>query len=270
MPGYFETLGIPLLQGRGFHTADGPKAARVAIINETAARRFWPGEDPLGRRLRLDEDDPWMTVIGIAKDGKYRTLGESSRPFVYSNNLQSYSSFMTLVVATDGSEQAMLEQVRRELDAIDPNVPIFNLSTMSSHLSVILFPARLGAALLAAFGLLGLLLAGIGLYGVVAASVARRTREVGIRMSLGAKRSDVLKLMVREGMTLTGIGLALGLGLALLASQVLRGMLYGIGAHDPVTYCAVALVLGTIALLANLVPAGRATQVQPVVALKRD
>lgn len=270
MPGYFETMGIPLLRGRGFQTADGPKAARVAIINETAARRFWPGEDPLGKRLRLDEDDSWMTVIGVAKDGKYRTLGESARPFVYSNNLQEYSSFMTLVVATDGSEQAMLEQVRRELDAIDPNVPIFNLSTMSKHLSVILFPARLGAALLAAFGLLGLLLAGIGLYGVVAASVARRTREVGIRMSLGAKRSDVLKLMVREGMTLTGIGLALGLGLALIASQVLRGMLYGIGAHDPVTYGAVALVLGTIALLANLVPAGRATQVQPVVALKRD
>jgi putative ABC transport system permease protein len=211
-----------------------------------------------------------MTVIGVARDGKYRTLGEAPRAFVYTNNLQQYSSFMTLVVATDGNEQAMLEQVRRELDALDPNLPVFDIATLSEHLSIMLFPARLGAALLAAFGALGLILAGIGLYGVVASSVARRTREVGIRRSLGARRSDVLALVVREGMVLTGIGLAIGLGLALLASQVMSGLLYGIGTHDPVTYVTVAVVLGGIAFLANLVPAGRATQVQPVVALKYE
>lgn len=269
VPGYFETLGIPLLAGRDFAATDGPAAARVAIINQTAARQFWPGEDAVGKRLRLGEGE-WMTVVGVAKDGKYRTLGEEPRPFVYPNSLQQYSAFMTLVVATDGNEQVMLDQVRRQLDALDPNVPIFNISTMSKHLSIMLFPARLGAALLAAFGTLGLLLAGIGLYGVVAASVARRTREVGIRMSLGARRSDVLALVVREGMVLTGIGLAIGLGLALLGAQLLRGLLYGIGTHDPVTFVAVAVVLGGIAFLANLVPAGRATQVEPVVALKYE
>lgn len=270
MPGYFATMGIPLLAGRDFAAGDGPGAPKVAIVNQTAARQFWPGEDPLGKRLRFGEKADWMTVVGVAKDGKYRTLGESQRPFVYPNSHQQYSGFMTLVVATDGSEQAMLEQVRRQIDALDPNVPIFNMSTLSKHLSIMLFPARLGAALLAAFGTLGLLLAGIGLYGVVAASVARRTREVGIRMSLGARRSDVLALVVREGMTLTGIGLAIGLGLALLAAQLLRGLLYGIGTYDPVTYVAVAVVLGGIALCANLVPAGRAVQVEPVVALKYE
>lgn len=270
VPGYFATLGIPLVAGRDFTAADRPGAQRVAIVNETAARRFWPGESPLGKRLRFGEKGEWQTVVGVAKDGKYRTLGEAPRAFVYPNNLQDYSAFRTLVVATDGDEQAMLEQVRRELDALDPNLPIFDIATLSEHLSIMLFPARLGAALLAAFGALGLVLAGIGLYGVVAASVARRTREVGIRMSLGAKRWDVLALVVREGMTLTGIGLAIGLGLALLASQALGGLLYGIGTHDPVTYVTVAAVLGGIALCANLIPAGRATQVEPVVALKYE
>jgi predicted permease len=270
MSGYFETMGIPIVAGRDFASSDAPGAAKVAVINQTAARQFWPGEDPLGKRLRFGETGEWMTVIGVARDGKYRTLGETQRSFIYPNSRQMYSGFMTLVVATDGSEQAMMEQVRRQLDALDPSVPVFSMSTLSKHLSIMLFPARLGAALLAAFGLLGLVLAGIGLYGVVAASVARRTREVGIRMSLGARRSDVLTLMVREGMTLAGIGLAIGLGLALLGSQLLRGMLYGIGTYDPATYIAVALVLGSIALCANLVPAGRATQVEPVVALKYD
>ena len=269
MSGYFATMGIPILAGRDFAATDGPGAAKVAVINQTAARQLWPGEDAIGKRLRFGEQD-WMTVIGVVKDGKYRTLGESPRPFIYPNSQQQYSGFMALIVATDGSEQAMLEQVRRQIDALDPSVPIFNIATFSEHLSIMLFPARLGAALLAAFGLLGLVLAGIGLYGVVASSVARRTREVGIRMSLGARRSDVLALVIREGMTLTGIGLAIGLGLALLASQLLRGMLYGIGNYDPVTYVTVAAVLGGIALCANLVPAGRATQVEPVVALKYE
>ncbi|HYU34632.1 MAG TPA: FtsX-like permease family protein, partial [Thermoanaerobaculia bacterium] len=270
VPGYFETLGIPVLAGRDFAAGDSPGTTEVVIANQAAARQLWPGEDPIGKRLRFGDDGAWMTVVGVAKDGKYRTLGEVPRPFLYTDTRQRYSSFMTLIVATDGDERAMLEQVRRELDALDPNLPIFDLTTLSKHLSIMLFPARIGAALLAAFGTLGLLLAGIGLYGVVAASVARRTREVGIRMSLGARRSDVLALVVREGMTLTGIGLAIGLGLALVASQLLRGLLYGIGAHDPVTYVAVAAALGGIALCANLIPAGRATQVEPVVALKYE
>lgn len=269
-PGYLETMGIQLVAGRDFTAADDVSAPRVVLVNETAARQLWPGENALGKRLRFGEESPWMTVVGVVRDGKYRTLGESSRPFLYPCSQQLYTPYMTLVVATDGDEEAMLQQVRRELDALDPNVPIFKMGTLSEHLSIMLFPARMGAALLAAFGALGLLLASIGLYGVVASSVARRTREVGIRMSLGAKRSDVLALMVREGMTLTATGLAIGLGLAALASQLLQGLLYGIGTRDPITFLTVALVLGAIALLANLVPAGRAMRVEPTVALRYD
>jgi predicted permease len=269
-PGYLDTMGIQLVAGRDFTASDDASAPRVALVNETAARQFWPGEDPLGKRVRFGEESPWMTIVGVVRDGKYRTLGESPRPFLYPNSQQLYTPFMALVVATDGDEQAMLQQIRRELDVLDPNVPIFKMGTMSEHLSIMLFPARMGAALLAAFGALGLLLASIGLYGVVASSVARRTREVGIRMSLGAKRSDVLALMVREGMTLTATGLAIGLGLAALASQLLQGLLYGIGTRDPITFLTVAVVLGVIALLANLVPAGRAMRVEPTVALRYD
>ena len=268
-PGYFETMGIPIVRGREFGEQDAPGTPRVLIVNETAARRFWPGQDPIGRRLRFGDDEAWGTVVGVAKDGKYRTLGEEPRPFIYDSVNQDYSSFATLVVASDGDERTLLAAVRRELNEIDPSLPIFSLKTMSEHLSIMLFPARMGAALLAAFGGLGLLLASIGLYGVVASSVARRTREVGVRMALGARREDVLKLVIREGMLLTGVGLLAGLVLAFAASRLLSSLLYGITPADPATYVAVALVLTLVAFLANLLPAMRATEVDPVVALRQ-
>ncbi|HEV7874277.1 MAG TPA: ABC transporter permease [Enterovirga sp.] len=267
-PGYFATLGIPILRGRAFGEQDAPGTPRVVIVNETGARRFWPGQDPIGRRLRFNDEEPWGTVVGVARDGKYRSLGEEPRSFIYHSTIQDYSSFATLVVASDGNERALLTAVRRELNEIDPGLPIFSLKTMSEHLSIMLFPARMGAALLAAFGGLGLLLASIGLYGVVASSVARRTREVGIRMALGARREDVLGLVVREGMILTSFGLLVGLALAFAASRLMSSLLYGITPADPVTYAAVALVLALVAFLANLLPARRATQVDPVVALR--
>jgi predicted permease len=270
-PGYFEVMGIPVRQGRAFDAHDGAGATPVAVVNETAAKRFWPGESPLDKHLRFGgAKAPWLTVVGVARDGKYRTLGEEPRPFVYTAIDQDSSFGRTLVVASDGDEKAMLLQVRHEIDALDPNVPIFDIKTMSEHLSVMLFLARMGAVLLAAFGGLGLILASMGLYGVVAASVSRRTREIGIRMAIGAQRGDVLRLVVREGMALTGLGLTIGLGLSLLASRILRGLLYGIAPSDPLTFLAVALVLATIALGANLIPARRATEVDPLVALRYE
>src|SRR6185369_9710028 len=215
-PGYFETLGVSLLAGRTFTEHDGPDAPKVVIVNETAAKRFWPGEAALGKHLRFGKDAPWLTVVGVARDGKYRTLGEDPRPFAYTAVEQDKSFGRTLVVAGDGDEKVLLGEVRRAIDATDPNVPIFDIKTMSEHLSIMLFLARMGAILLAAFGGLGLILASMGLYGVVAASVARRTREIGIRMAIGAQRGDVLRLVVREGMVLTGTGLGIGIGLALL------------------------------------------------------
>jgi predicted permease len=270
-PGYFATLGVPVVQGRAFDERDGPSAAPVAMVNETAAKRFWPGEPVVGKRLRFfGEDKAWRTVVGVARDGKYRTLGEEPRSFVYTSTEQGNTLERVLVVAGDGDEKALLGQVRREIDALDPNAPIFATGTMSEHLSVILFPARMGAVLLAAFGALGLILASVGLYGVVAASVARRTREIGIRMAIGAGRGAVLRRVVKEGMILTGLGLAAGLALSLAALRVLRGLLYGIAPDDPVTFLAVAVVLSLVALGANLVPAARAAEVDPLVALRSD
>ena len=268
-PGYFETLGVPLLRGRDFSASDHSDAPPVVVINETMASRFWPGEDPLGKHLRFDQDEPWARVIGVVKTAKYRTLGEDPRPFIYNSHLQNYSSMMTLVAAGD-DEVATLAAMRRELETLDPQVPIFDQRLMSEHLDLALYPARLAAGLLAAFGVLGLLLACVGLYGVVAYSVSRRTREVGIRMAIGASARDVVSLVVREGMVLVAVGLILGLTLALGMARLLSSMLYGIAPHDPLTFGVVGFVLALAALAANLLPARRATHVDPVVALRND
>lgn len=269
-PGYFETMGIELPWGRAFSESDVEGAPPVVIVNEEAARRFWPGEDPLGQRLRFDFSGDFAEVIGVTRTGKYRTLGEDPRPFVYQPFLQQYSSEMSLVVASDLPEGEILGLLRRELKALDPALPIFDLRSMSEHLAFMLFPARMGAVLLVAFGLLGLVLASVGLYGVVAYSVARRTREVGVRLALGARRQDVLRLVVREGMVLVAVGLALGLGLALFASKALERWLFGVGTSDPVTFVAVPVLLAGVAFLANLIPARRATRIDPMVALRYE
>jgi predicted permease len=266
-PGYFEVLGVDLLQGRDFTTADGPEAPPVAILNDTAARRYFPGESPIGKRVRFGDDDPWMEVVGVARTGKYRTLGEDPRPFVYVSHLQDYSSFMTLVAAA-ADESAALGQIRGEIDRLASGVPIFDQKPMSEHLDVMLFPARLGATLLLAFGVLGLVLAAVGLYGVVAYAVSKRTREVGVRMAVGAGRGDVIRLVVREGMTLVAVGLAAGLAAALFGSRALKSLLYGVTATDPWTFAGVAALLAAVALAANLVPARRATRIDPVAALR--
>lgn len=269
-PGYFKTLGVDLLRGRDFATTDNAEAPPVVVVNDTAARQYFPGEDPLGKRLRFDEDNPWMEVVGVTRTGKYRSLGEDPRPFVYSSHLQNYSSMLTLVAASAGDERAVLQQIRQEIDDLASGVPIFEQKVFSEHLDVMLFPARMGATLLAAFGVLGLVLASVGLYGVVAYSVSRRTREVGIRMAIGAGQKDVVRLVVKEGMALVAVGLVVGISAALAGSQVMKSLLYGISATDPVTFAGVAVVLCVVALLANLMPAQRATRIDPVVALRYE
>ena len=281
-PGYFETMGIELVQGRDFAVSDGAEAPPVVILNETAARRHFPGENPIGKRVRYSEESPWQEVVGVARDGKYRTLGEDPRPFLYASHLQDYNSMLTLVATSpadgrvspphspQGDEYALLSQIREEIDSLASDVPIFDQKPMSEHLDVMLFPARMGATLLAAFGVLGLVLASVGLYGVVAYSVSRRTREVGIRMAIGARSQDVVRLVVKEGMALVSVGLIAGTGLALAGSHLLKSLLYGIGTSDPVTFAGVAVALVLVALSANLVPARQATKIDPVTALRYD
>ncbi len=274
-PGYFATLGIALPWGRDFTPADEAGTPRVAIVNEEAARRFWPGQSPLGKHLRFAAVDgeaagPWMEVVGVAATGKVRTLGEKPRPFVYRPYTQDYVNLLTLVVASPGDERSLIAALRETVESLAPGVPFFDLRTVPEHLAITLFPARMGAGLLAAFGLLGLVLASVGLYGVVAYAVSRRTREMGLRLALGAGRGQVLGLVVREGMSLVLVGIGLGMVGALALGRLLAGWLFGISPGDPLTFTVVPLLLAAVAAAANLVPARRATRIDPSVALRGD
>lgn len=269
-PNYFETMGIGIPWGRGFSIADGEESRPVVVVNETMATAFWPGEDPLGKRLRFEKGGAWYEVVGVTQNGKYRSLGEEPRPYVYRAFYQESPSYATVVVAADGDEAATLNNVRKEMDALDPDLPIYDQRTMSEHLSIMIFPAMMGAGLLLAFGALGLVLASVGIYGVVAYSVSRRTREVGIRVALGARPHDVVGLVVREGMTPVFAGLVLGTLLAWIAGGFLESYLYSLSPWDPVTLIVVLLVLSAVSFLANLIPAQRAIRVDPVTALRNE
>jgi putative ABC transport system permease protein len=243
----------------------------VVIINETLAARLWPGEDSVGRRISLNgARGPYSEVVGIAKDGKYSTLGESARPFVYQQALQNYSGKMTLVARTAAEPTAMVDALRNEVRALEPNLPTADIGTLAEQVRLSLLPARVTAGLLGVFGLLALVLATVGIYGVVSYSVANRTHEIGIRTALGAQSKDILKLVLREGMVMVAIGVALGLGVAFAATRVISSFLYGVSATDPITFLGVSVLLATVALAACFVPARRAAKVDPTVALRYE
>jgi hypothetical protein len=255
---------------------------RDAQVSEAFAARFFPGVDPIGHTIRfatgLNRDpkgdetstriEP-MTVIGVARDTKVRTLGEDPRPYFYRPWRQTDES-MALVLRTSGDPAPLVETVRRTALSVDADLPILSLNTMQQHLSLMLTPPRLAAAMLGIFGAFAVLLASMGLYAVVAFSVAQRTKEVGIRIALGATRAQVVGLVVREGMALIAIGIALGLVLAAVLSQPLGAYLYGLDRFDPVTFTAVAAIMAGTALLANYLPARRAVRIDPVKAIRYE
>lgn len=268
---YFETLGIPLLGGRDFAASDREGAPGVVIVNETFARRFWNDESPVGKHISLrGQQGPYLEVIGLARDGKYRTLGESPRPSIYLPVSQNHETGMTLHVRTTVEPRQLVAAIRGEIQAIEKNLPVYDVRTMREHLGSALFGARMGAILLAVFGGLALLLATVGLYGVMGYSVARRTHEIGIRMALGATRRDVLGLVLKDGLVLVGLGVAGGLAGAWFATRLLAGFLYDISTTDPLTFVAISLLLTGVALGASFVPAHRATRVDPLVALRYE
>jgi predicted permease len=265
-PRYFQTMGIPVVRGREFTAQDMAGAQPVVMINETLARRLWPGEDPIGKRLRVGgESEPEAEVIGVAGAGKYATLGENARPYLY---LQGYASKMTLVVRTTRNPEALSAAVREQIRSLDPNLPVAQITTLSERVDFALFPARLGAALLGAFGLLALGLAATGIYGVIAYSVSQRTQEFGIRMALGADGANVRRLVLREGLNVVLIGVTAGLALSLAATRLIAGFLYGVGANDPLTFVGVPALLTVVSLLACYLPARRATKVDPIEAIR--
>ncbi len=262
-PDYFETLDIPLIEGRDFDVSDDADAPLVVILSEAAARQHWTGESALGKSLRLgDPDGEISTVIGIARDTKVRTLGEAPRPYVYQSWMQSNESFASLVAHTSGEPGRLLPALQREARAIAEDLPVMELKTMPEHMGLMLFAPRMGGILLAVFGGLAALLATVGLYGVVAYTAARRTREVGIRVSIGASPGDVIRLMIGQGAALVAAGAVIGLALAFVATRV--------GVSDPLTFGGVALLLLGVGLAATLIPALRAARLDPVRALRYE
>jgi putative ABC transport system permease protein len=268
-PRYFETMGIPLLEGRDFTMLDDKEESRFAIVNETFARRFWPGQNPIGKRLsRGGPDKPRFEVIGVVKDGKYGTLGEDPQPFVYFPMAREYDHDVALVVNTGAEPQGMINTIRREVERLDANLPLYDVKTMSEHMRLSLFPLQAGAWAAGSFALLALLLAGLGIYGVMAYTVSQRTREIGLRMALGAGGGDVMRLVVRQGMWLALIGLAIGLAGALVLTRLMSSVLYGVSATDVVTFAGVTLLLGSVVLIACYLPARRAVKVDPIIAIR--
>ncbi|MEP7273233.1 MAG: ABC transporter permease, partial [Acidobacteriota bacterium] len=271
-PGYFDTLRMPLLQGRPFNEGDREGAPGVVMINETFARRYWPGQNPLGKRIQMgsgkSNDSPHLEVVGLVRDGKYVTLGEDPIPFFYLNMLQRYQAAPTLIVRTQGDPLSQVAAVRSEISVLDKNLPLTDVQTMRQHLGLALFPARLAGIALGIFGLVALLLAAAGLYGVMAYSVAQRTREIGVRMALGAASTAVLRLVIWHGLKLVLIGMVIGLAAAFAVTHLMTSLLYGVSATDPLTFVVIALLLGLVALGASWIPARRATRVDPMVALR--
>jgi len=268
---YLATLGIPVVRGRELLATDTPRSDAVVVVNETLARRFWADGDALGRRISVGgPSGPWVRVVGIAKDTRYNSLGETPPPFMYLPLQQNYQSSMVIQARVIGSERAIGDAVGRAMRALDPQLPAAKPVTLETDMQLALLPARIGAALLGTFGSLALLLATVGIYGVASFAVAQRTREIGIRTALGAKRRDVLRLVIGESMRRVCIGLAVGLLAALGLARVLASQLYGVGAVDPLTFIGTPLVLGTVALIASWIPARRAAAVDPLVALRSD
>jgi len=267
-PGYFRTMGIPLLAGRSFSPADDASAPGVVMVNQAMANRFWPGESPVGKQLLAPNREEPLTVAGVVGNTSVQSLSESAVPLVYLPLAQTHHPHLQILARGDlppGEVTRILgEVIRRHY----PHVLIMELKTMRRHLALRLFAPRAAASLLGVFGVLALLLSSIGLYGVVSFSVSRRIREMGIRMSLGAARRDVLRLVVGRSMAVVATGALVGLGLALALARLVQGFLMGVSPTDPVTLLAVPLLLGATAFLAALIPALRATRVSPVEALR--
>jgi predicted permease len=270
-PEYFATLGVPIVQGRNFSAADTPESPGVAIINEAMARKYWPNQDPLGKRFRATTyTGPQYEVVGVSVDYKVSTIGEAATPYVLYAVSQRPDSSQMIMGRTRGDASALVAAMRRELLALEPNVLFLDNQTMSTQVAATLLPAKAGAIGVSAVGVVAMLLASIGLYGVIAYSVARRTREIGIRMALGANRSAVVGLVMRQGLGIAAVGVAIGTLLSLGAAKAVAGALYGVSFVDPVAWLTATATLLTVATLANVIPARRASVVNPSIALRSE
>ena len=274
--GYFQTMRIPILRGRGVQRVDAAGAPLVVVINEAMARRFWPVADPIGHRIRWareSDDQGWLTIVGVVASVRSRGLGVEEAPAVYAPYRQRafpWLRWVSLVVRTEGDPEARIADVRRQLLAVDPNQPVYGIETLAATVDASIGTQRLNALLTSLFALLAATLAAIGIYGVVSYHVEQRTREIGLRRALGARPRDVVAAVVREGLTLSLGGIALGLAAALVLSRYLASLLFGIAPTDLLTYAVAPLLLLAVATLASIVPARRAARVDPMRALRTE
>jgi putative ABC transport system permease protein len=266
--GYFETFGVALLHGRDFTAADRKDSMPVAIVNEKMAQQFWPGEDAVGKRFRFYGNNFFTEVAGVVETAKIVTLGEDPQPCFYVPLDQNFSDAMNLYVRTDADPTQVLAAAQREIRAMDPLVPVINPLTVGEVIDQSLFAPKLAAALLGVMGVIALALASVGLYGVLAFRVAQRSREIGLRMALGAGRSEVLRMVLASAMSVVGVGVAIGLVAAFAVSRAVASLLFGISTTDPTTFLGVTVLLAVVALLASTLPALRASRVDPLVTLR--
>jgi len=268
MPGYFHAMGIPIRSGRDFRPSDNRKAPPVVLVNETLAREQWPGQDPVGRRVKFDDDGEWMTIVGVV--GDIRHLGPSTppRPELYQSVTQRSFPFIAYVVRTERDPYDVMPSIRRAVAGVDPDLPLSGVRTMDEHIARALSKPKFLSTLVASFGALAVSLAIVGIYGMMAWSVTERRQEIAIRMALGASRERMLSMVLGRALLLAAIGISLGLAAAPLATRTLSGLLYGITATDPLAFVVTGVSLGAVAVLSALVPALRAARVQPAAVVK--
>jgi predicted permease len=270
-PGYLRAMQTRLIAGRDLDARDTKDKPLVVLVNEAFAHQLLPGEDAVGKRFKQGAGKgPWLQIVGVVEDGMYRSLGEKPSPTVFGNMEQGWRSNTTLVARSPLAEAETTRLLRRAVAELDPSLTIYESGSVSNQLALALFPARLVAVVLGSFGLLAVVLAATGVYGIMAYAVSRRTREIGIRMALGAAPAQVLRVVLNRTAVLVGVGTAIGLAISLAAGQFFGQILSGVSARDPLTYaCAIAL-MAAVAFIACWVPARRAIKVDPLTALRME
>jgi predicted permease len=269
-PAYFETLRIPLREGRLFTDFDRQGSTSVAVVTEAMARHFWPGQNAIGRRFRFVNDKQYFEVVGVCANSVTGQIGEQPQPVAYVALDQEYVSALTLLVRTDASPAAVMPAALKQVQSLNTNLALTDAATFDTVLSQGLWAPRMGAALFGIFGLLGMLLAAVGIYGVMAYMVAQRTNEIGLRMALGARPADVLRLVIGQGMRLAAAGIVIGIVGGLAITHLMESLLFDVPSYDPLTFGGVTLVVAAAAFLAGWLPARRAARIDPLAALRQD
>ncbi|MEP7272708.1 MAG: ABC transporter permease, partial [Acidobacteriota bacterium] len=271
-PGYFSTFGIGMTGGKDFSFADGAGTPGVTIINDAMATRYFPGEDPIGKRISLADGQkgPWLTIIGVVKNVKHADLSAAPYPQMYGTYRQNPSRLLSMVVRMKGPATSIVPTLREKIRSLDRDIPLARVSTMEEVLADSIAAPRFNAFLIAIFAAVGMLLAAVGIYGVISYGVTQRVHEIGVRLALGATRADVLGMVLGKGLKIAALGVGIGLILAAITGRFLASLLFGVGARDPLTFASVSVLLILVAVLACYVPARRATKVDPMVALRYE